>query len=119
MFNEERTIGFGEIWVGISEDCNFSERKGEFEEYREWIEQLLKEEGLKPQVILFTSADLFREAYYNDFTRTMSWNSKGNDEERAVIYWSKCGKDDCALLLAVENFVSCREGYDYFSEYVE
>lgn len=119
MFNEERTIDFGKIWVGISETLGFHETREEFEKYREWIEKLLKEEELKPQVILYTTANRYREAFFNDYTKSMRWNSKANNEERAVIYWSYCGEKDCALLLAVEDFVDCREGLDYFEEFVE
>lgn len=119
MFREEWTIDSGKILVGISETRGFHETREEFEEYREWIEKLLKEEELKPQVILYTTAKRFREAFFNDYTESMRWNSKANNEERAVIYWSYCGEKDCALLLAVEDFVDCREGLDYFEEFVE
>jgi len=114
QFNEKRCIGTQRIQVGISEDDTIAE----YEEHQEEIVKLLEEENLKPQVLFYTTADRFKEAFYGDCTNSMKWNCKVNDEKE-VMYWSYCGKNDCALLVAFEDLSIYREGLEYFCDFSE
>lgn len=106
-FEDEQCIGTKKIPVGIT--CEYyMEIKLEYENHRKKIINLLEDEALNPQVILYTTADIFKEAFYCDYTKTMKLNSKANSD-RELIYWGFCGSNDCALLIAFEDLSIYKE----------
>lgn len=113
---EKRCIGTQKIPVGISETEDFSETRDEYEEHKEAIEKLLKNEKLKPQVLLYTTASRIKEAFYGDYTNSMKLNCKVN-EEKELMYWSICGENDCTLLVAFEDLSAYKEGQEYLDNY--
>lgn len=120
MFNvEKRCIGTQKIPVGISESEDFSNTRGEYEEHKEKIiKELLEGEHLKPQVLLYTTANRIKEAYYSDYTNSMKLNCKVN-EEKELMYWSLCGENDCAVLVAFENLSAYKDGQEYLDEFFD
>ena len=110
---ENRCIGTQEIPVGIAETEDFSETRKVYEGWKSEIVKVLSEdEKLKPQVLLFTTADRIKEAFYNDYTESMKLNCKVN-KGKAIMYWALCGKNDCALLVAFEFLSIYKEGQEY------
>lgn len=112
-------IGNPKIPVGISETEDYSETRDEYEEHKEKIiKELLEVEKLNPQVLLYTTANRIKEAFYADWTKSMKLNCKVN-EEKEIMYWGLCGKNDCALLVAFEDLSYYSEGKDYLDEYCD
>lgn len=46
----------------------------------------------------------------------MKWNCKVNDEKE-VMYWSLCGENDCAALMAFEDLSIYKEGLEYLNKH--
>lgn len=88
-FESGQCIGSKKIPVGITVE-DYVGMKSEYENYQEKILNLLKEENLNPQVILYITADRFKEAFYCDYTKSMNLNCKAN-EDRELMYWGFCG----------------------------
>ena len=104
---------FGErkIPVGISE----YDEASNYDTHKEIIDQLLLHELQKVDVVFYTTSERIKEAYYNDFEEAMHLNIKTtNDKE--IMYWSYCGKNDCALLVAFENLSDYKECLEYLQE---
>lgn len=118
VFNlEQRFIGTQKIPVGISETEDFSDTKEEYENHKEKIvKELLEGEKLKPQVLLYTTAERIKEAFYRDSTNSMKLNCRVN-AEKEIMYWALCGEKDCALVIAFEDLSVYDEGQEYINEY--
>lgn len=104
-------IGQEKIPVGIS-NCD---EESTYDAHKETIEKLLGEEIQKVDVVLYTTSNRFKEAFYHDFQHTMQLNSKITDEKE-IMYWSYCGKNDSVLLVAFEGLSSYRECKQYLDE---
>lgn len=105
---------FGErkIPVGISECDEESTTKSEYDAHIAIIEEFLLHELQKVDVVLYTTSERIKEAFYNDFEEAMHLNIKITDDKE-IMYWSYCGKNDCALLVAFENLSHYKECLEY------
>lgn len=113
----KRCIGTQQIPVGISETIDFSETREEYEEHKEKIiKELLESENLKPQVLLYTTADRIKEAFYCDWDDSMKLNCKINSDKE-IMYWGFCGENDNSLLVAFEDLSIYKEGQEYLDEH--
>lgn len=114
-FSGNRFIGEKKIPVGISEWDEAGTMREHYDTHQEIIENLLKEDIQKVDVVLYTTSERFKEAFYNDFENTMNFNSKITDEKE-ILYWSYCGKNNRVLLVAFEDLSSYKEGKEYLDD---
>ncbi len=107
-------IGEKNFPVGISE----YDETDNYDDHQGIIEKLLRDEIQNVDVILYTTSDRIKEAFYNDFENAMQLNSKVT-VEKELLYWSYCGKDNKVLLVAFENLSGYRECEEYLYDNID
>lgn len=113
MFQNGRLCN--QIPVGISETEEYSKVISDYMEHKDEIVELLQKEKLNPQVILYTTPSLIKEAFYRDYTESMELKVKVT-KEKELCYFAACGEQNCALLVAFEDLSVYKEDLKYLED---